>query len=245
MVISRRRCSLAYNRSVRETRAQVDSDEICERCNKTPWVDGPPSLPFNTFPVDVERRGGHESQCRVCRLLASCDARYAIWDKADESVLQLAPQNSIKRIIRLSQHADNNEPTGWSLLVSNLTPEIVEGSLEPLMLPLIPFSRIKACLDECVEQHRDNCSLEQRQAIPHLNLIDCTTRKVVAAPAVCQYVALSYVWGSNQSAGEDFTSLENAPQTIEQSMFVTRELGFRFLWVDRYVGISSLDFFLA
>jgi hypothetical protein len=236
---------LSYNRSVCTTEAHIDSDEICERCSKIPWVDGPPDLPYTSYAVDVERPDGCKSRCRICRLIASCNAKYAHWETVDESLLRLAPQNSIKRIIRLSRHADDMKPSGWSLLVSDLTPERVEVSLGSLMLPLIPFSRIKACLDECVEQHEDHCSLKQCQTISHLNLIDCITREVVAAPAVCEYVALSYVWGSDQSTDEDLTSLENPPRTIEQSMLVTRELGFRFLWVDRYVGTLCLDFFLS
>lgn len=78
-----------------------------------------------------------------------------------------------------------------------------------------------------------------RPTLPELMVIDCFLRRVVPAPLQCEYVALSYVWGSDTSRAEDRTfDLDlydrRLPQTVEDAMNVVRVLGKRFLWVDRY-----------
>ena len=77
---------------------------------------------------------------------------------------------------------------------------------------------------------------EERPSIPEkLNIIDCVRRRVVPASLDCVYIALSYVWGTNQAC----PSLdEKLPQTIEDSITTVLHLGHRYLWVDRYVRIT-------
>ncbi|KAF2249688.1 HET-domain-containing protein, partial [Trematosphaeria pertusa] len=69
-----------------------------------------------------------------------------------------------------------------------------------------------------------------------LKAIDCEERKVVRAPGDCNFVALSYVWGDSSTISP-FSGVilpQNLPATIEDSIQVARQLGYRFLWVDRY-----------
>lgn len=76
---------------------------------------------------------------------------------------------------------------------------------------------------------------ELQPALQNLKVIDCATRTLVYAPADCVYLALSYVWGTNQ----DCSSLDgNLPQSIEDSLRTVLLLGHRYLWVDRYVCIA-------
>ncbi|KAI1087865.1 HET-domain-containing protein [Rostrohypoxylon terebratum] len=68
-------------------------------------------------------------------------------------------------------------------------------------------------------------------------LIDCSTLKLVkVGGSPCKYFALSYVWG--QQHQERYTShprsLAGFPRTIRDAIEVTRNLGYRYLWVDRY-----------
>ncbi|KAK3378967.1 heterokaryon incompatibility protein-domain-containing protein [Lasiosphaeria ovina] len=93
----------------------------------------------------------------------------------------------------------------------------------------------------CQEQHSQACLSDHQNAPTGLKLIECATRKVVAAPAAARYVALSYVWGSAPNPlshssepevrGETLGSL---PRVIEDSIDVTVQLGLQHLWVDRY-----------
>ncbi|KAG6357585.1 hypothetical protein INS49_013462 [Diaporthe citri] len=69
-------------------------------------------------------------------------------------------------------------------------------------------------------------------------VIDCFSRRVVAAQPGCDYVALSYVWGPNKSRDLKSFQLDldgrRLPQTVQDAMNVVRVLGMRSLWVDRY-----------
>jgi heterokaryon incompatibility protein (HET) len=61
-----------------------------------------------------------------------------------------------------------------------------------------------------------------------------------------QYVALSYVWGKprgDSNHNQEETSLENGmPGTIQDGILVTQQLGFKYLWVDKYcIGQNDSD----
>ncbi|KAI2470852.1 HET-domain-containing protein [Annulohypoxylon bovei var. microspora] len=83
------------------------------------------------------------------------------------------------------------------------------------------------------------------QNIPDLYLIDCHKLTVVAATMPLKYVALSYVWSSPSTEdtahcsrrGEDNMTLllpENLPLVITDAITVTKSVGFRYLWVDKF-----------
>jgi hypothetical protein len=73
-----------------------------------------------------------------------------------------------------------------------------------------------------------------------LKLIDCQTRLVVHAESSFHYVALSYVWGA-------VTVIERRkglfPSTIRDSMKVVLKLGYRYLWVDKYVWAGATSYY--
>lgn len=91
-----------------------------------------------------------------------------------------------------------------------------------------------------------------------LRVIDVETRTIVEAPPFCRYATLSYVWGWPQPSGsrskarvthvevqpkmfrmtrETFMANHGAlplqlPRTIEDAIFIVKELGEKYLWVD-------------
>ncbi|PMD44706.1 HET-domain-containing protein, partial [Hyaloscypha variabilis F] len=76
-----------------------------------------------------------------------------------------------------------------------------------------------------------------------IRLIDCYDRTIISSSQLTRYVALSYVWASTESLpdlAEDTTHTEKSvlpkvvSQAITDAMQVTKELGFRYLWVDKY-----------
>lgn len=77
-----------------------------------------------------------------------------------------------------------------------------------------------------------------------LMVIDCESERLVPAGAGCRFAALSYVWGrSHEGQGHDDEEEFQVdlrkrrrllPKTVRDAMLVVRELGLRFLWVDRY-----------
>lgn len=86
--------------------------------------------------------------------------------------------------------------------------------------------------------------------LPDLLVIDCESERLVRAGPGCKFAALSYVWGRSreedgQHHGDDDNDEEQfqfdlgrrsrpLPRTVRDAMHVVRELGLRFLWVDRY-----------
>jgi hypothetical protein len=95
-------------------------------------------------------------------------------------------------------------------------------------------------LRDCKDTHED-CSPVQQSFSHGIKVIDCSQRLVVQAPEGCAYVALSYVWGKahSQVNSRSRDMAMGFPQTIEDSIQVTRHLGYRYLWVDRYVCMMA------
>jgi hypothetical protein len=71
-----------------------------------------------------------------------------------------------------------------------------------------------------------------------LKLWDCERSKLVEAAEDAPYVALSYVWGKLQGPSEQNQEKPGSelemPRTIQDAILVTQELGFRYLWFDKY-----------
>ncbi len=114
-----------------------------------------------------------------------------------------------------------------------------QGSL--LHSEKIDFVMLRSWLRICQEHHTRFCGLRFDSAaltVPFLQVIDCDTRRIVPATNDCPYLALSYVWGSSVIAHRKnevkFLLPDDLPNVIQDAVAVTRELGFRYLWVDYY-----------
>lgn len=121
------------------------------------------------------------------------------------------------------------------------------SSIEP---ELIDYSLIRSWINNCQQCHASTCSRQhldddiQNEGILGFKVIDCVERYVKEKDySSTQYVALSYVWGDPQQMpargsgkSEAFSSTlpPALPSTIEDAVSVTKELGFRYLWVDKY-----------
>ncbi|KAF5137068.1 hypothetical protein E5D57_000843 [Metarhizium anisopliae] len=84
-------------------------------------------------------------------------------------------------------------------------------------------------LQFCDRHHQGRCGRRQvARELAGFRLIDCTRSppQAVERPLSEDYVALSYVSGSNVT--------DPWPKAIRDAVAVTRELGFRYLWVDRF-----------
>ena len=100
----------------------------------------------------------------------------------------------------------------------------------------VDFERAKTWIDACKESH-SGCTARSPEVLKSLRLIDCILRSVISAPEDCVYVALSYVWGTSQVCEAPSSSplLDQLPLTVDNSVDVTLRLGYRYLWVDKYV----------
>lgn len=109
----------------------------------------------------------------------------------------------------------------------------------------VDYQSICNQIDHCSSQHA-LCTPNQAKpsgvqtvlgfTIPDL-LIDCIQGEIVRANPGDQYMALSYVWGARRNQENNAShvfSLSTSPLTIRDAAQVVRNLGRRFLWVDRY-----------
>jgi hypothetical protein len=100
----------------------------------------------------------------------------------------------------------------------------------------INFVTIRAWIDFCKKYHEEECNSENHHQ-RDLKLIDCETGKVINAPENISYIALSYVWGQPSLTPHilvNETLPQRLPQTIEDSINAVKELGYRYLWIDKY-----------
>ncbi|KAK7423670.1 hypothetical protein QQX98_000860 [Neonectria punicea] len=77
---------------------------------------------------------------------------------------------------------------------------------------------------------------EEMLVLP-VSVIDCHKREVVPVRGPCDYVALSYVWGpavAQGAPGKGKSLPALLPRTVEDAITVVKELGLRYLWIDRY-----------
>jgi hypothetical protein len=108
----------------------------------------------------------------------------------------------------------------------------------------LDLDTVRSWLDDCKLNHYQRCPTPVGKPLRGLKLIDCHNRKVVVAPPGLGFFALSYVWGeSDPEAAKGFNVLEATqlmPQTNSQSIQLTLDLGYQFLWIDRYVSLVSI-----
>lgn len=101
----------------------------------------------------------------------------------------------------------------------------------------VDFSIVRGWLQLCSRNHGDSCFSSEVPNIPGFQLLNCKTRKLEPYTPGTQFIALSYVWGTNVSEQMHQNNEQGhpvLPQTIEDALKVTLEIGFQYLWVDRY-----------
>ncbi|KAH9205976.1 heterokaryon incompatibility protein-domain-containing protein, partial [Leptodontidium sp. 2 PMI_412] len=97
-------------------------------------------------------------------------------------------------------------------------------------------------LSYCNNHHQNLC--RSQLDLPKTRLIDCYDRSIIFSSQATKYVTLSYVWSQNQTsiprAEENMTAADDwvlpsvVSQAIEGAIQVTKKLGYRYLWVDKY-----------
>jgi hypothetical protein len=93
---------------------------------------------------------------------------------------------------------------------------------------------IQDWLSSCDKLHSAQCRPAWTQELPHIKLVDASTREIVQpAERSFDYLALSYVCGGvEQGSYHHGSKLGNLPQTIEDAIQLMHALGKPCLWVD-------------
>ncbi|KAK5655184.1 hypothetical protein OQA88_6083 [Cercophora sp. LCS_1] len=113
----------------------------------------------------------------------------------------------------------------------------------------IDFGVIRDWIGVCVNSQPRRCKSRAIKQAPSLRLIECATGIIVETTQAVPFVALSYVWGSVPGVADDSATDSKNHQVVgdvevepvvKDAMTVARELGYNYLWVDRYC-IEKLD----
>jgi hypothetical protein len=165
--------------------------------------------------------------CSVCNFLVPRESRpgngtfYFDLTRKGEVVELVVKSGSRTETVILETKKENREEE---------KEEMLGGGIED-------WKRIRWWIEECRHRHEGPCrdwdpkSGPSRERYVPRRVIDCSTREVVRSPPNCEYLALSYVWGKDSNQPND---LKSAHRTIQDAMTATLNLGFRFLWVDKY-----------
>lgn len=103
------------------------------------------------------------------------------------------------------------------------------------------YSLWRIFLEECQKNHSACNWTVDRVLIKALRFIDCKTRKLKKAAPKDSFVALSYVWGERDEEPFDDSQLRRGklpptPWVVEDAMRVVTQMGYRYLWVDKYAS---------
>ena len=132
--------------------------------------------------------------------------------------------------------------TKYSLLSAPEIKSAIAVDESMLKLGREQYTHLRSVFRSCDEQHVF-CRRASEDAVLTMNLIDCIDLKLIAGDSQMHYVALSYVWGKQRAdvSLTNETDWRNVPRTIRDAIEVTKNLGHRYLWVDRYCVNQSDD----
>ena len=111
----------------------------------------------------------------------------------------------------------------------------------------VDYGKLRGWITGC-QTHHGKCRSGEKFLPPNLKFIDCNKRTVVQMTSTDEYVALSYVWGSNRPTtqqlslklGDDLPRCEDIPMVIEDAITAVKSLGYSYLWVDQ-ICINQSD----
>jgi hypothetical protein len=134
--------------------------------------------------------------------------------------------------------SESNRP---HLIINPLDLKELQSLFDRVLPSVINFDYLRSRIQKCAND--DLCVPNSQKSLVNFKVIDCERRIVTSVPTDCLYIALSYVWGPpSQSHEETYNMGAKLPQTIEDSITVTQILGYRYLWIDRYVSYVVFRF---
>lgn len=222
----------------------IRNDEYCDQCR---------SLNFNNILKTDVKKCDRTFGVKICALsflrgrtgCRMCEFFHQVRSHADESEVvlratsatrffginqsRMAEDTVLLLVLGKRQHQSLKDPLK---VISPVTLGDNQLSVKKIDENRIEYSVIKTWVDFCENNHKKLC--KRGASVSGLRVIDCRTGQVVPLVDTSQdYSALSYVWGAIDNNNQH-SILDNAPKTIIDAMQVTRELGLRYIWVDRY-----------
>lgn len=243
--------------------ALVPSENVCGQCSQIDF-DEVYNIDFNKVSYSAKGKiglvqdigplpaDGEHAECDLCRLFSQVrsrsitseeDQRYSI--SATSSVYknsEIRQSHDLFDTPILIVHPTVDELANFAELQFIYPTSLPDKSSQAILgreiSPRLDYKILKAWINMCCDNHQGTCKLSSEQSLPlaGFKLIDCLSGDIIPAPENAQFVALSYVWGisSKASASSDEKIPDTTPAVIKDAMLVVRNLGYRYLWVDRY-----------
>ena len=206
------------------------------------------------LPHGVSVTDTSEYHLRACSFLRATDfvrtsrQLFEPFKRADSPCLLVLPGNGRSQNSWLGEQSLKRSQTAGiiSSVISSTTQSSTKFRTRRVLPDRINYHLLRSWYDLCVQHHPKKCAVDTKERPDTLKVIDCQTKKIVEAPPDCSYIALSYVWGQGQSpivtwpkqpcgnTEPSILSPDTTPSVIIDAMTVTVELGWQYLWVDRY-----------
>jgi hypothetical protein len=225
-------------------------EEICSTCRNVDWgsvLSSSSSLPVRKV---LQVNLLNPSPCRFCNFLVQSLGTYPRLAEHDLLAVKIDPKLTPYPctveafVLGLVPKWDFGFRTIWTFKSDVIFEEceLVGSTLNPIQ-PLLDLDIVKPWLEHCLGSHPSRCQPSGSQA-NELHVIDCNTRQIIPHPSGTPYITLSYVWGqvaerhsatfsATQNVDETFLP-PHVPQTVEDALQVTLQLGYQYLWVDKY-----------
>jgi hypothetical protein len=213
---------------------------VCNDCALIPWeriacYTGDPEDLSILIPEYCD--SSKLDTCRVCQFLErffSTDSRLGDFWGAQRTI------SPINVCVNVGAMRSDDIPR---ILVSRTDSSHEQLDLQNFYPNKLDVEKVRHWSTECSIAHGNVCAPESPHALVDLRVLDCIDLTVVDAPAGCEYVALSYLWGSvtDRSHKPSLDVWLEIPRTIRHSIAITQRLGYRYLWVDRYVRRPLLN----
>ena len=210
--------------------------DLCSRCASIPW-DHLEHENHSWLWGDEKPTLGdlQTSPCRLCRFIAFAITQTTVRHVHLQSVVKIHWERDAKigntYMGHVYLYAEDYVGELSLTTKDSLEEDVRARFLDPKRAD---FAKILPHIEACKASH-EFCEPETSPQLANLRVIDCIDNVVVVSPIGCSFVALSYVWGELSVDSYVLGSQIAFPPTIEDAVRSTRELGYQYLWVDRYV----------
>ncbi|KAH7002994.1 heterokaryon incompatibility protein-domain-containing protein [Fusarium venenatum] len=238
----------------------LDLSSCCDRCRTIPWSAMIQKLANRKYYCVAEVSESQQdlalSSCRICQSLAilksdksqiflhALSAGWLFKGLRATRLSELKLTDTV--LLRLDSRKEKKETKIDKVMGSLIAVEPTEPTSEPSpsLLPSQPwprtieYERIKSWITYCNKNHDDTCTSKEKIQLQPFKVIDCISHqsgkpiKPVSLPTNQEYAALSYVWGEDDKKQSGVS--ESTAPVINDSIEVTKRLGYKYLWVDRH-----------
>jgi len=227
-------------------------------------------IPYVGKPIFSLGKRPHTVECDLCQFFIRQSPKYAgnyrlhlrFFDEFQtyfsgdfQDATEIRPFLSVLREDQSQKYdftvaAEVSEP-GITIYVSNKNGN--PSTVRLIDAQSIDYAMVRSWISKCQKNHRlCGSKKKSRNTLPYIYLLDCFEGEVTRRDPSERYLALSYVWGpptsqpSTQATAQaawpkNAFSINDAPLTVQDAVQVAKEIGIKYLWIDRYCINQNAD----